>query len=136
VADLSVEWLKDMKEGFKPEDVSETWPPGALAVWESSSEMLRFNEEDPFLEWVISRAAPNERRAKRIHFTGIVRELHSVAFYKRLESALDAVIELRVMERGDEAKNMLRVRSLKGQPHNARWHEIEIKPNGEAMLVN
>jgi hypothetical protein len=29
----------------------------------------------------------------------------------------------------------LRIRSLKGQPHDARWHEIQIKRNGEAALV-
>jgi len=39
------------------------------------------------------------------------------------------------MERDDEVKNLLRIRSLKGQPHDTRWHEIEIKPNGEAVLT-
>ena len=135
VTDLSVEWLKWRKGGYETWDVVETWPPGALGVWESLSPMLRFNEEGSFLEWLISRANPNERRAKRIFLNGIVRDLHSVPFYKRLESEYDGVIELRVMERGEEAKNLLRVRSLKGQPHDAHWHEIEIKPNGEAVLL-
>ena len=75
------------------------------------------------------------RRAKRITFEGFVRDIHSESFYKRLESDVDGVIDLRVMERDEEAKNVLRIRSLKGQPHDARWHEIEIKRNGEATLV-
>jgi KaiC/GvpD/RAD55 family RecA-like ATPase len=135
VADLSVEWLKWRKEGFQSWDLIETWPSGALGVWESMSPMLRFDEEGGFLEWLISRANPNERSAKRIFFNGVVRDVHSVAFYKRLESEYDGVIELRVMERGEEAKNFLRIRSLKGQPHDARWHEIQIKQNGLAALV-
>jgi KaiC/GvpD/RAD55 family RecA-like ATPase len=135
VADLSVEWLKWRKEGYQSWDVVETWPPGALNVWESMSPMLRFNEENSFLEWLISRAYPNERKAKRFFLNGVVRDVHSVPFYKRLENECDGVIELRVMERDDEAKNFLRIRSIKGQPHDARLHEIQIKRNGEAVLA-
>jgi KaiC/GvpD/RAD55 family RecA-like ATPase len=135
VAGLSVQWLKDMKQGFQPDDVVETWPSGALNVWESMSQTLRFNEEKPYLEWLISRANSNERRGKRIDLAGVVRDVHTESFYKRLESDFDGVIDLRVMERDDEAKNFLRIRSLKGQPHDARWHEVQIKRNSEATLL-
>ncbi len=134
VADLSLESLKLSKQEPQPWDVAETLSP-ELLLSESHSQMLRFNEEKPYLEWLISRAHPNNRRAKRNVFSGVVREVHTVAFYKQLESDCDAVIDLRVMERDEEAKNLLRIRSLKGQPHDARWHEIQIKRNGEATLV-
>jgi KaiC/GvpD/RAD55 family RecA-like ATPase len=55
VADLSVELLKDMRQGPESGGVFEAWPPGALTVVESMSQMLRFNEEKPYLEWAISR---------------------------------------------------------------------------------
>jgi KaiC/GvpD/RAD55 family RecA-like ATPase len=135
VADLSVAWLKASKEPSGPEDIERNWPPGALNIWDSMSEMLRFNEENPLLEWVNTRAGPNEWRAKRIDIIGVVRDVHTIAFYKRLENRFRGLIELRVMERGEEAKNFLRIRSLKGQPHDARWHEIQIKRNGEAALI-
>ena len=134
VTDLSVQFLKDMKQGSESGGW-ENWPPGALTVVESDSQMLRFNEEKPYLEWAISRVNPNIRRAKRIYFQGFVRGIHTESFYKRLESDADAVIDLRVMERDEEAKNLLRVRSLKGQPHDARWHEVQIKRNGEGTLI-
>lgn len=136
VADLSIAWLKDAKQGFQPYDVVETWPPGALGIGDSYSEGLRFNEENAFVEWMRTRVLPNERRAKRIHLAGFVLGIHSESIYKRMENACDGVIDIRVMERDEEAKNLLRVRSLKGQPHDSRWHEIEIKPNGEAVLAN
>ena len=135
VADLSVELLKDMRQGPESGGLWENWPPGALTVVESMSQMLRFNEEKPFLEWLISREHQGARRAKRIYFEGLVRDIHTESFYKRLESDVDGVIDLRVMERNEEVKNLLRIRSLKGQPHDARWHEIQIKRNGEAALV-
>ena len=136
ISDLSVQYLKDMKQGSEFGDAFETWPPSALSLAESSSQLLRFNEEKPYLEWVISRLNPNCRRAKRIFFVGFVRGIHSDSFYKRLESDVDGVVDLRVMERDGGWKNFLCVRSLKGQPHDARWHEVQIKRNGEAALVN
>jgi len=135
ISDLSVELLKDMKQGPESGLLWENWPPGALSMLDSLSQMLRFNEEKPFLEWVISRNNPGMRRTKRVTFLGFVRGIHSESFYKRLESDVDGVIELRVTERDQEWKNLLCIRSLKGQRHDARWHEIEIKPNGEATLV-
>ncbi len=135
LSDLSVQYLKDMTQGPESGDAFETWPPGALTVAGSSSQLLRFNEEKPYLEGAISRVNPNCRRAKRILLNGFVRGIHTESFYKRLESDIDGVIDVRVKERDEEAKNLLRIRSLKGQPHDARWHEIQIKQNGEATLV-
>jgi KaiC/GvpD/RAD55 family RecA-like ATPase len=136
VADLSVEWLKGSKDGWQPGDLVETWPPGALTIAGSVSEMLRFNEEKPFLAWAISRGWPNERKAKRIHLTGTCRGAHTEWLYNWLEAAADGIIDVHVMERGDMAKSFLRIRSLKNQPSDSRWHEIEVKSNGEAELVN
>jgi len=135
IADLSVDWLKLSKQGPQGWDIVESWPPGALNVSESMSQTLRFNEEKSYLEWFVSRVIPNVRKAGRINLNGVVAGVHSDSFYKQLESNFDGVIDLRVMERGEEAKNLLRIRSLKGQPHDARWHEIQIKRNGEAALV-
>ncbi len=127
VADLSVLMMKGMKEG------SEVRTP--LIIAESVSPQLRFNEERNFLEWIETRVNPNERMGKRIVLQGVLRGVHSETFYKRLESAADGVIEIRVMERDEEAKNLLRVRGLRGQRYDARWHEIEIAPDGRAHLI-
>jgi len=104
-----------------------------LAIVESFSVLLRFNEEKAFLEWFENRNM--QRKLKRINLHGFGRGLHSDQFYKRLENVLDGVVEVRVMEREDQVKNLVRVTSLKGQPHDTRWHEIQIKPNGEATLA-
>ena len=136
VADLSVEWLKWSKQGSRPREISHTWPPGSLTIIDSDSEALRFNEENPVLELVISRVFPSERKAKKIDLVGWARGIHTESFYKRIEGASDGIIDLRVMERDEAAKNLLRVRSLKGQPHDSRWHVVEIKSNGEAALIS
>jgi KaiC/GvpD/RAD55 family RecA-like ATPase len=135
LADLSIRWLKDAKYGPAQYDVVESWPPGSLVIAESASQMLRFNKENEFIEYAISRANPNERKAKRINVTGFVSGIHSQSFYKHVEAACDGVIELRIDQRSEQVKNLLRLTSLKNQPHDTRWHEVEIKPNGEANIV-
>jgi len=109
---------------------------GWLLIADSSSVLLRFNEERPFLEWFETRELRGIRMDKRIHLEGFVRGLHSEPFYKRIEAACDGIVDVRVLEQDGVLKNLLRLRTLKGQPHDTRWHEIEIRPNGEAALVS
>jgi KaiC/GvpD/RAD55 family RecA-like ATPase len=135
MADLSVQWLKDTKYGPQPEDVIETWPPGTLAVGEAVSTLLRFNNENDVLEWIETRVIPVERRARRVAIWGFVRGIHSEAFYKRLEAMSGGVIDLKIMEHGESVKNFLRVRSLKGQPCDSRWHEVQVCANAEATIL-
>ncbi len=134
ISDLSVEWLKTSKSGPRGQDIVDFWPPGSLIIGESSSSILRFNEEKPFVEWLESRVNPEERKRKSITLLGVVRGVHSDWLYKRMESTCDGVVDVRVMERGDETRTFLRIRSLKGQPHDARWHEVEVKSNGESVF--
>ena len=134
VADLSLQWLKETKGKLSPDVIGED-PPGTLIVAESISPLLRFNDEKAYLEWVENRLDPGLRRSKYITLQGIVRGIHSEVFYKRMENAADGVIEVRVLERDEQAKNLLRIRGLKGKRYDARWHAIEIKPNGEALIA-
>jgi KaiC/GvpD/RAD55 family RecA-like ATPase len=137
VADLSVEWLKTSKAGpTHAHDIVEFWPAGSLAVSESCSVILRFNEEKAFVELFESRIRPEERKRKNlITLQGLMRGVHSDWLYKRMENASDGIIDLRVIEREDEVDNLLRVRNLRGQPHDSRWHKIEVMKNGEARLT-
>ena len=145
VADFSIAQTKAQKElsGGKPEPFKSIRPdrdfastPGSLLIMDSLSVMLRFNEERPFLEWLETREHRAVRRDLRINFESFVRGLHSEAFYKRVEASCDGVIDVRTQEENGVLKNVLRLRVLKGQPHNNRWHEIEITPNGETELTN
>jgi KaiC/GvpD/RAD55 family RecA-like ATPase len=136
VQDLSVEFLKDSKVSressrfYRPD-----WPAGTLNVVDSFSALLRFNDEKSTADYFESRLFPEQRKAQRITIMGLVRGIHSDWLYKRTEAATDGVVDIRVMEEEGKARNFVRVRSLRGQPHDSAWHQIEIKPNGEAGLV-
>ncbi len=132
VSDWSVHFLKMVKEGLK--DVGDDWPLGALAIADSISPALRFNDEKPYLEWLENRVNPWQRRSMGVTFQGVVSGLHSELFYKRMENTADGVMDVKVMEREDQTKNYLRIRGFKGQRYDSSWHEIDIKSNGEAIL--
>jgi KaiC/GvpD/RAD55 family RecA-like ATPase len=136
VQDLSVEFRKSTKLASEGSLVINPWPPGSLIVDECLSSLARFNEEKSLVEWYESRVCPELRRIKRITFVGISRRIHSDWFYSRFEGFCDGIIDIQLREREGHIKSFLRIRNLKGQPHDSRWHEIEIKPNGEATLVS
>ncbi len=136
VQDLSVEFLKDSKSPKESSRIySATWPAGTLNIVDSLSIYLRFNEEKTYAEYLETRQNPQQRKMQRITIMGLVRGIHSDWFYKRMEAASDGVVDLQVMERDGKVKNFLRVRALRGLPHDSAWHLIEIKPNGEAELT-
>jgi hypothetical protein len=145
VADFSIvqsKVQKELNEG-KPAAYESARPgmafdasPGWLLIMDSLSVLLRFNEEKPFLEWLETREHRAMRRDGRINFEAFVRGLHSEWFYKRVEAACDGVIDIRLLEQDDGLRNVIRVRTLKGEPHDNRWHDITIQSNGEAVLVS
>jgi hypothetical protein len=136
ISDWSLGQLRSLK-GQRPDPSK--WlddQSDVLAFGDSFSPFLRFNDEKVFLEWMETRNLPLNRKLGRIVLDGISRRIHSESFYARLEAAFDAVLEVRVLERDDEIRNMLRIRNLRGQPADARWHEIKLHSNGEATLLS
>jgi hypothetical protein len=131
VQELSLAFLKTSKGASERTAVVNAWPPGSLVVDECLSSLARFNEEKPLLEWYESRVCPELRRVRRITIVGLSRGIHSDWFYNRFEGFSDGV-----REHEEDIKNFLRVRNLRGQPHDSRWHEIEIKENGKAILIS
>lgn len=137
IADWSIDQLRSIKGQNRQSNLTK-WgdnQSGALAMIDSFSPYLRFNEEKVFLEWMETRNLQLHRKLGRLPILAFSRGVHSEHFYRSLEGMFDGLIEVRVLMHDDESKNMLRIKSLKGQPHDSRWHEIQVKSNGEATLV-
>ena len=136
VADISVEMLKASRDEYTGKlDRLGTESPALLEIIESMSEVLRFNEEKPWAELMASRVTPRERMRKGVVLRGLVRGLHSEWLYKRMEAISDGIIDVSMREQEGESKSFLRLRSLRGQPYDGRWHRIDVQPNGEATLA-
>jgi KaiC/GvpD/RAD55 family RecA-like ATPase len=137
IADWSIDQLRGLRNLDGGIHLSK-WGPeqqDVLSIVDSFSPLLRFNDERTFLEWIETRELPLNRKLGRINFIGISQRIHSEPFYARLEGAVDGLIEVQARELNGEVKNMLRIRNLKGQPHDSRWHEIKVGSSGETSLV-
>jgi len=135
IADWSIDQLKSIKGA--PQSLSK-WghdQSGAIAIGDTLTPFLRFNEEKVFLEWMETRDLPLQRKFGRLSIFAFSRGVHSEPFYRSLECMFDGLIEVRVVEHDNEVKNMLRIRNLKGQPHDSHWHEIRVSSTGEASLL-
>jgi KaiC/GvpD/RAD55 family RecA-like ATPase len=135
IADLSIVVGRDLRGSAADLSKWGSDQSDVVSIVDSWSPLLRFNEERTFLEFLETRSLPLQRKLGRIEIDGMANRVHSEPFYARLEGTYDGLIEVRALERNEEIKNMLRIRNLKGQPHDARWHEIKIDSRGEASLV-
>jgi len=135
IADWSIEQLRMIRGQVQRLSKWGSDQSDVLAITDSFSPFLRFNEEKAFLEWMETRDLQLNRNLGRIIIIGMSRGVHSEPFYRSLEGMFDGLVEVRALEHDDAIRNMLRIRNLKGQPQDSRWHEISVNSKGEASLV-
>ena len=126
VADLSI-WVA--KEALHEEP-----DPDFLIIDENTSVMDRFNEEEHWVELLLSRLLPMAKERRITQFTSLLREAHSEWLYKQLEAAVDSVVDFRLDEQAGEARDMMRVRSMWNAGFDRRWHTLSTLENFEVTL--
>ena len=85
VADLSIQWAKQLKE------TSPT--PDLLRIGVNFSALYRFNEERSWLDLALTRVFQRSRLMKSTHIYGLIRGYHSDWAHKTIKSAVDGVID-------------------------------------------
>jgi len=134
-ADLSVlfgKYLMATQPGIEliPPQPSPDW----LRILDDASCLGRFNEEKSWVEFVRTRIVPIASLWKSTGIGGIIRGIHSEWAYKNLEAACDGVIEIKQDETSGEAKNLIRIRSMRGVGFDSRWHELKVGENFEVTV--
>ena len=138
-ADLSVlfaKYLMATEEGqsghadSQPPRPSPDW----LRILDDSSCLARFNEEKSWVEFVRTRMVPIASLWKSTGILGIIKGIHSDSTYKNLEAASDGVIDFKLDETGDEATNMIRIRSMRPVGFDSKWHALMTGENLEVTF--
>jgi len=57
-----------------------------------------------------------------------------VGAYKQLEAAVDGVIDFKLDEASDPARNLMRIRNLRRISFDGRWHTLKVTQNHTVML--
>jgi len=126
IPELSIYFAQTLMRG-EPE-------PDHLYMEDDDSTFARFNDEKTWIELELTRILPGFRLRKAIGFCAVMKGVHSEWVYKRLEGICDAVIDFKVDETGEEARDLMRIRSMRSVSFDRKWHIIKMSKNFEVTL--
>jgi len=134
-ADLSVLHSKYMMaSGDEVELIRPSPSPDWLRILDDVSCLARFNEEKSWVEFVRTRLIPISSLWTSTGIGGIIKGVHSEWAYKNLEAAVDGVIDIKLDEISQEARTMMRIRSMRNVGFDAHWFPLRIAENSEVSL--
>jgi len=134
-ADLSVLHSKYMMASGDAVDLIRPTPsPEWLRILDDVSCLARFNEEKSWVEFVRTRLIPISSLWTSTGIGGLIKGVHSEWVYKNLEAAVDGVIDIKLDEISEEAKSMMRIRSMRNVGFDAHWYPLKIAENSEVSL--
>jgi hypothetical protein len=136
-ADLSLlfaKYLMGSADSGSVDVLPPTPSPDWLRILDDASCLARFNEEKSWVEFVRTRIIPIASLWKSTGIGGIIKGIHTDWAYKSLEAASDGVIDFKLDETGEEAKSLIRIRSLRNVGFDARWHPLKLSENSEVTL--
>ena len=138
-ADLSVlfsKYLMADKTIVTPTDVQllPSPSPDWLRIVDDLSCLARFNEEKSWVEFVRTRLIPIGSLWQSTGIGGIIKGVHSDWVYKNLEAASDGVVDIKLDETSDEARSIMRVRSMRNAGFDSWWHPLRVNDNLEVTL--
>ncbi len=137
-ADLSVLFSKYLMASpggdFSVDAIPPQPSPDWLRILDDISCLARFNEEKSWVEFVRTRIIPIGSLWKSTGIGGIIRGIHSEWAYKSLEAASDGVIDFKLDETGDEAKNLIRIKSMRPVGFDSKWHPLMTRDNFEVAF--
>ena len=126
--------LAELSIDFSQHIFREAKAPERLRIWDNLSVYGRFNDEERWIEFELTRRLPLSRIQQSTLILAIVRGLHSDRAYKQLEAAVDGVIDFRLDEAGDQTRNLMRISSLRQAHFDSRWREVKFTNNYEATI--
>jgi len=111
-----------------------TSQPEFLVISDNSSVLDRFNDEKNWVELYLTRPIPMGKSRQLTQLMGFMSGIHSSWAYKQLEAVVDGIIDFKVDETGQEARDLMRIRSMRKVGFDRRWHTLEIGENFEVTL--
>ena len=127
VADLSL-WIAK-------EVLHEDPDPDFLIIDDNTSVLDRFNEEEHWVELLLSRIFPMAKARQITQFTSVMAGgVHSEWAYKQLEAAADGILDFKLDEQAGETRDLMRIRNMWNMGFDRRWHKLKTLKNFEVTL--
>lgn len=119
--------VKEFKEGAPQGDEH-------LHIDDNTSVLLQYNDEKVFIDWWRTRLVPAVRASKGIGINSVVAGVASEAFYKKIESLSDGIIDFRSRDESGHVEQYMRVRMMRGITCDSRWRRLQLLKSGEVVL--
>lgn len=133
-ADWSIRFLhQEMPASTASESDFQSWSKH-LVIVDDESTFARFNEEKVWVELELTRIIPSTKLRKITYIAAVMRGIHSEWVYKRLESAMDGVIDFKIDETEGRTRDLIRIRTMRNVHFDREWHEIKIGQNFDVTL--
>lgn len=129
LSDWSIGEVQQLKAGIAEED--KRW----LHIDDNTGVLLRFNSETAIIDNYRTRTIPLKAELQIVGFYSILKGIASDAFYRQYESLFDGIIEFKSDEKPDgEVEHFIRVKVMRGRPHDSKWHQLKVGENFEVTL--
>jgi KaiC/GvpD/RAD55 family RecA-like ATPase len=128
LADWSISIAQLLKAGVKEIDRRR------LHIDDNTTVLNRFNHEEAIVDYWRTRTLPFSRSLQLTYVHSLVMGAHSSSFYKQFEALADGIIDFKTQESENELEQLVRVRVLRGRPHDSRWHRLLLLDSGEVAL--
>src|SRR2546430_17051313 len=80
-------------------------------------------------------ALPFARIHKLALVHSVVKGVFSEVFYKQFESFCDGVLDFRTEEKGASIEHSMRVRLMRGKPHDTAWQRLRLLEGGKVAII-
>jgi archaellum biogenesis ATPase FlaH len=130
VADQSILFRLTEDDLKNPE---EAWPE-SLRIVDNFSALARFNDERPWVEFMLTRVYPIAPVKKSTLVFGIMKGVLSEWAVKQLEGAADGIIDFKLDESGGKIKDLMQIRTMRNVHFNREATELKVGQDFEIAL--
>ena len=117
-----------MQRGFEEEE--RRW----LHIDDNEAVILQFSDEDYVVDGYRTTFVPMTKARDLLVLHALVTGVASESFYRKRESMVDAVIDIRAVEEGRKLEHYIRLRALRGAKFDSSWRRIELFESNRVRL--
>jgi KaiC/GvpD/RAD55 family RecA-like ATPase len=131
VADQSIVFRLTEDELSNPEETE--WLE-SLRIADNFSVLARFNEERPWIEFMLTRVFPIGPVRKSTLVFGIMKGVHSEWALRQLEGSADGILDFKLDDVNGKFRDVIQIRTMRNVHFNRQPVELKMGENFEVTL--
>jgi adenylate cyclase len=101
---------------------------------DDTSILVQFNGEAKVVSHFRTQTVPFVRRREMSSLHSVLRGVYSDSFYTQFESFCDGIIEFKAEDSAQGLVQSIRIRAMRGAPHDSSWKRIRLMDTGEVIV--